>query len=65
MTSDAHVIDGRGYAEGLYEQVADAVDRLAERDVRPGLAFARWTSCAHRSTPTPTSSATRKCSTTG
>jgi methylenetetrahydrofolate dehydrogenase (NADP+) / methenyltetrahydrofolate cyclohydrolase len=38
VTTDAHVIDGRGYAEDLYEQVADAVERLAERDVQPGLA---------------------------
>jgi methylenetetrahydrofolate dehydrogenase (NADP+)/methenyltetrahydrofolate cyclohydrolase len=32
------MIDGRGYAEDLYDQVADAVDRLAERDIRLGLA---------------------------
>lgn len=38
MTINADVIDGRAYADDLYEQVADAVGRLSDRGVRPGLA---------------------------
>ncbi len=34
----AHIIDGKGFAEGLRQRVADAVQSLAAEGVRPGLA---------------------------